>query len=739
MLCRVSTPEQSLESQEKALLKIAEETGFDIPDEFVFREKKTGFDDFDDDRKSIVELRNAIALQKPDAIFCLELSRMSRNAVKLQKYIYEFSVNPKIPLYFGDYDMWTIDLNTGERINDNILKLIGAAESVQKERDRIRQRTLRGRKSAGAKGLYTGHLADGYKAVLNGRNEKRIEVDEERAHIIQRIFQLYLKHSTNEVRDILNAENIPTTNRYRLGSPAFNYKSEHKNKSGDMIDRSADLWTGNCIRQILKNRWYIGERSFMGQTHSVPRLISDELWQEVQEKLKSYPKIAKKGRNLFLLKDLMYCSCGRKMYGHFQGLNNHYYCSSAHTGVKCNTRGICKENAENIIYNTIYNRLIFDVFTNDESPVHQLLQMDAKSLKAEKEKIEAYNNIVRQHKEDIEDLNRQYKNACLQSVRSKTASEANIYEEIKVEIEQQIKVCERKIAEYNNEINHIYRSIEHKNSAKHIADKIADCSLEEFRELLVASVRKITLYNASKSISVLHIQYANGEIEEILYSPQKYKDRYFLLTKRDYAPKPADIEANPQVFAWGLLQGLNYMKDVKYDTETRKISFRGNGLYYNSYTAFILDFDSYNKGVSLLKEKGINVNFDVYENEVDVDVFLSFFMNAKGHKYEKTIIKTERAEEIREYQKIYRKKYNSGKPSSEAYIEKDVLYDEINKKRKTLYNKIYKIQKNSKLTESEKKIKIEEIKRQLKDYRLQINYKKSSARAEKLLKKLRGI
>ncbi|MBQ1242306.1 MAG: zinc ribbon domain-containing protein [Oscillospiraceae bacterium] len=116
----------------------------------------------------------------------------------------------------------------------------------------------------------------------------------------------------------------------------------------------------------------------MGKEHSVPRIISNELWQEVQDKLNSYPRIIKKGKNLFLLKDLMYCSCGRKMYGHFQGLNNHYYCSSAHTGKKCNTRGICKENAENIVYQIIYNRLIFDVFTNEESPIHRLLQMDAK-------------------------------------------------------------------------------------------------------------------------------------------------------------------------------------------------------------------------------------------------------------------------------------------------------------------------------------------------------------------------
>ena len=741
MLCRVSTPEQSLESQEETLLSIAKNYGFQVPPECIFREQKTGYDeDINEDRTSIVELRDAIALNKPDAIFCLELSRLSRRAIKLHKYIYEFSVTPNIPMYFADMDKWTIDIETREPNDENILKLIGACESVEKERERIKARTMRGRASAGAKGLYTGHLADGYIVKTNSKNEKYIDTDDERVEVIRRIFLLYQKHSTNEVRDILNAENIPTTNKYRATSHAFNYKAKHKNKSGDIIDRSDDLWTGNSIRQILKNRWYIGERSFMGKEHSVPRIISNELWQEVQDKLNSYPRIIKKGKNLFLLKDLMYCSCGRKMYGHFQGLNNHYYCSSAHTGKKCNTRGICKENAENIVYQIIYNRLIFDVFTNEESPIHRLLQMDAKSLKEEKDKIEAYKNIIQQQKEKIEELEKEYKRACLQIIKSKTEIEEQTYEELKSDIEGQIKDSEKKITEYKNEINYAYRNIETKNSAKHIAEKIADCSLEEFRELLLATVKKFTIFNASKTTSILRIEYANGEVEEIIYSPQKYKDKYFLLTKRVYGPNYELVKANPQTAAWAYVINLNYMQELRYNEVTQKLSFEGRGLYYyDSSIAFILDFESYNTAQSLLQEKGLNVSFNVYENEVEVDTFLSFFMNEKGHRYEKTIIKTERAEEIREYQKIYRKKYNSGKLSSEVYIEKDELYEEINRKRKTLYNKIYKIKNNSKLSDSEKKAKIAEIKKALKELRLKINYKKTSERGAKLLKRLRGI
>ena len=54
MLCRVSTPEQSLESQEETLLSIAKNYGFQVPPECIFREQKTGYDeDINEDRTSV--------------------------------------------------------------------------------------------------------------------------------------------------------------------------------------------------------------------------------------------------------------------------------------------------------------------------------------------------------------------------------------------------------------------------------------------------------------------------------------------------------------------------------------------------------------------------------------------------------------------------------------------------------------------------------------------------------------
>ena len=73
-----------------------------------------------------------IDINKPDAIFVWELSRLTRRAIKVQRYIDRFSVLPKIPMYFADYDVWTLDEKTKKTEDDNIMMLVGGAKSVER-------------------------------------------------------------------------------------------------------------------------------------------------------------------------------------------------------------------------------------------------------------------------------------------------------------------------------------------------------------------------------------------------------------------------------------------------------------------------------------------------------------------------------------------------------------------------------------------------------------------------------
>ena len=203
----MSTSEQDLRSQKESLMRIAEKYGYTIVDKNegndFFSEKITGYDDYGYDRESIVMLRQAIQIRRPDAIFIWELSRLTRNATKVSKYINELSLDTKIPMYFADYNMWTIDPETGKINNDNVLQIQGGARAVEMERERIKERTSRGRNAKAERGYYVGHLKDGYIWVEDENGEKVFKVDEERKPTIEKIYELYLdkQMSTGEIRD----------------------------------------------------------------------------------------------------------------------------------------------------------------------------------------------------------------------------------------------------------------------------------------------------------------------------------------------------------------------------------------------------------------------------------------------------------------------------------------------------------------------------------------------------------
>ena len=157
-LIRVSTNEQDTASQKNSLITIANNNGYDISPDDIFEEKISGYDeDENQDRLSIIKLEEQISIRKPEAIFVLELSRLTRRAIKVQRYIDRLSISPKVPMYFADYDVWTLDTKTKKTLDDNIMKLVGGAKGVELERERIKTRTSRGRNAKAEKGFFVGN------------------------------------------------------------------------------------------------------------------------------------------------------------------------------------------------------------------------------------------------------------------------------------------------------------------------------------------------------------------------------------------------------------------------------------------------------------------------------------------------------------------------------------------------------------------------------------------------------
>lgn len=192
-------------------------------------------------------------------------------------------------------------------------------------------KVTRGMRLAAEKSQYTGGLLPlGYKAV-----EKQILIDEATAKIVREIFKEYASGKTmKDITDYLNAKHIKTAK----GS-AFNK---------------------NSLQSILKNKKYIGTYWYgdIEVKDGMPRIVSDELFEEVQKKMKTNKKASAKAKakEEYLLTTKLFCGhCKNMMVGvsgtSKTGKKHTYYACKDTLKKKCNKKQIIKQWIENIVVN----------------------------------------------------------------------------------------------------------------------------------------------------------------------------------------------------------------------------------------------------------------------------------------------------------------------------------------------------------------------------------------------------
>ncbi|GIW13987.1 MAG: hypothetical protein KatS3mg062_1426 [Tepidiforma sp.] len=124
---------------------------------------------------------------------------------------------------------------------------------------------------------------------------RRLELVPEEAVVVRYIFRLYLSENLGirKIAGRLNDEGIPT--------------------------RRGGRWSMVTVRDILRNRAYLGHYSRFGTTvtDSHPALVSPEDFRRVQDRLQArHTPARQRSVTPFLLSGLVYCSrCGNKMIG----------------------------------------------------------------------------------------------------------------------------------------------------------------------------------------------------------------------------------------------------------------------------------------------------------------------------------------------------------------------------------------------------------------------------------------
>lgn len=212
-LIRCSTKKQDYDRQVRDLRKVAHELSYEQPDEkIIYGEHITGRDDATKrDRLSIQRLKEGAEKKLFDVILISEASRMSRDPTSGMWYVRQFT-NMGIPVYFKDLNLWTIDPQTNIKNSNAESILIGAFTAAAKYLTSMKTQIASGRRNWLADNqLVIGHVPFGYKK-LGGKDKSTkntIVVDEEKAEIVNDIFNSYLKEGAT-----LKSVALDITKRY---------------------------------------------------------------------------------------------------------------------------------------------------------------------------------------------------------------------------------------------------------------------------------------------------------------------------------------------------------------------------------------------------------------------------------------------------------------------------------------------------------------------------------------------
>lgn len=317
--CRVSTAAQeeegtSLDTQEAACRKYAAEQGWDVDEAHMYREQWSGFTR---DRPGLTKLRTAVREHEVAIVLVYSMDRLSRNQVDTAILIDEI-------LQSGarlDCVTESVEHSSTGTFLINVRAFI-----AEREREFIRERTMRGRRMKAEKEgqLPTGGGGNNLYGYTYNKTTKRREINPATAPIVQQVFHWIGNEGMTlyKAADRLNALGIATPTG------------------------KAPLWKVSTLSRMLANPAYTGEtyayRRFVvpSKKHrpgtkkhvstvarpieeqvllpdATPQLISPELWQRVQERLIANQRFSpRNAKHTYLLRGRIVCDqCGAAYTG----------------------------------------------------------------------------------------------------------------------------------------------------------------------------------------------------------------------------------------------------------------------------------------------------------------------------------------------------------------------------------------------------------------------------------------
>lgn len=344
-LSREDVKSASIQNQKREGIEFAKNKNFKSYHIYNEGEGVSGTLDLDN-RPQLFELISDIKKGVITAVWMRNQNRLDRNTATFYLFVTAIK-KADIPVYFADGD--AIDFN-----DPATLLQTSIVSSLNQYTAQLQSKqTKKALRDNAKEGKAWGVIPYGYTTDEN----KYIMVEEKQAETVKDIFELSLKGwGVRRIATHLTAKGIPT--KYN------GYEGEMRNvnkydKSVKKKNYKDIVWSPKSVLDILKNKWYIGQRTYAGVEYPTPPIIDEVLFNEVGQNLvKNRNNSGKKVEYRYLLKGLLRCGrCERNYYGRTRKNknDNFYMCSSKRIPAdNCGNKSISIPYLETFIINHLF-------------------------------------------------------------------------------------------------------------------------------------------------------------------------------------------------------------------------------------------------------------------------------------------------------------------------------------------------------------------------------------------------
>lgn len=391
--------EESIDGQIRECKQYADRNDMCIIGEYIDR----AFSAKTDNRPEFQKMINDSYSKKFQAIVVWKLDRFARNRYDSARY--------KTILKKNMVEVISATEVISKGAEGIILEAVleGYAEYYSAD---LSEKVIRGMTKNALKCKYNGgNVPIGY--IID--DNKHYQIDKLAAPFVKDAFEMYASNMTmKEITEYLNQKGVRTSRNNNI---------EIRNMS-----------------VILRNRKYIGEYRYMNIVipDGIPQIVSKELFDDVQEKLKRKQRNSNPGmKNKYILSSKLRCGkcnslmCGESGTSKTGKIYNYYKCSSVKRHLGCDVKSVRQEDFEKVVLEKVIGYLLTETNIN---------KITDAVLKINKKENASILLLKKQYKCIVKNINN-IVDAIAQGIFSNSVQEKLMeLEQKKIEIENQIKI-----------------------------------------------------------------------------------------------------------------------------------------------------------------------------------------------------------------------------------------------------------------------------------------------------------